>query len=192
MKKISISVVSLFLLLIFIACSKSIYYAYEYEGEGYSTLEVKKHEIIYRSSSPEYWQNQKYLQDYNYIYIYSKDEYKHRNNFKDNMIFMYINITTPIYAHIYIPMNDSRNIPSLSMVYVSPKFSYDLHKSMTYSTQGISRDTIRLVSRDEFKKDSAFIETGLRWFPYEMYRVDKIDYNKFTKGIPYKKLKDPK
>lgn len=66
----------------FASCSKTLYYAWEGEKGGYCTLEVKKHQVIYRGAASLLLQSKLELI---YMYLYGNDPEK-CNNIKGNVL----------------------------------------------------------------------------------------------------------
>jgi hypothetical protein len=70
MMKTKIILILFMAAMMFLSCSKTLYYACETEYYGYCTLEVKKRVVIYRASSYEHIRNTEI--NLSYIYIARK------------------------------------------------------------------------------------------------------------------------
>lgn len=164
------------------SCGKSTYYVYDVcdiNKYNYCTLEVtRKNEVIYRATSDFYLLNNNL-----YVYIYSGKTSSIVNqdfiSFACNQADLY-----------YIKNSDNINYINL------PINAFGDNKgAMGYTKKG--KDTITTninTNRDleYFQNDIALKESGFKWYPSYMVKVDKIDYSRFPKEIQHLNLKNPR
>lgn len=204
MKEIKVIIVILFCLLLYSCASKSIYYAWEVDGENwnYCTLEVKKHEVIFRGSST-------YLMGcgwVHYLYLYSYDPYKYSSNFKEDVIPIYINNFESKYFIIQEPLLYD---PGKRFEYKFGSFSTanewsNFSRGIFYVMGDNNSDTLYLSNNVLIKEDytlnghncnvqdSTLLSKGVNWFPPKMHRVSKIEYERFDKDLQQQiNLKEP-
>ncbi len=197
MRKYTILLVFLVCIL-FSSCSKSIYYAWEGETGGYCTLEVKKHQVIYRGSDTAYKNyGSIYMPiDLHLLYVCLYGNEKYGNNFEREVLSIDINDLDTRYIVLedsqayekkpqlktgwFMPIGDVWNAPNRSVSYIRKKNNPD---TLSLVIDGVIRER---KGNDQYYgydwrnvQDSAMISKGIVWFPLEMYRVERIDYKKF-------------
>lgn len=189
--------------ILFASCNKSIYYAWE-GGEGsYCTLEVKKHQVIYRGTTSLL------LQSWfgpTYIYLYGNEEPIYGDNFERKVVFIDINTVEARYCVL-----ENRYVGEVPPPFRMGGFESTLDlfnnpdKRIAYVKEKDNPDTLYLAGggliNDDYSRhlessyinvqDSVLKSKGIVWFPPEMHRVKEIDYKKFGKRLQYINLKDP-
>lgn len=203
MKKYTLLSVVLFSIF-FASCSKTLYYAWEGEEWGYCTLEVKKHQIIYRGTAPAYM---RYFSDLRYVYLYGNEEPIYRSNIESEVISIDINNPDTRYCVLeskelytqkpqfkkgwFMPIGDLRNNPNRSVSYIKKNENSDTLSLIHIGVIRGHNDYYDQYPNPQNVQDSAMQSKGIVWFPPKMYRVEKIDYKKFGKGLQNLNLKDP-
>lgn len=195
---------SILLSVLLASCSKTLYYAWEGKEWGYCTLEVKKHQVIFRGTAPLFLQANPAVR---YVFLYGNDPDKLRDNLKEDVFSIDINSFDTRYC-VLENMQAYVETPRFNMG--GFELSVDLFNEPTrrvsYVKGDNNSDTLGLVGIGRMKnkeyyfdysydyinvQDSVLLSKGIVWFPPEMHRVDKIDYKKFGEQLQHINLKEP-